>query len=144
MLVNQSQVVQVAVEKTLIGENRNTVSACLIVAGGNRQRIKVFCDNARGRRSAFNLSDKPEWSRLQRQPEIAEMPTTSGAFLPVFGMIQPRGDLLAFVSDNLGKPTHNRMGKGSVGVMEYRSDGVYPTSRGLSNDLGGCGSQRNS
>lgn len=99
-------------EKTLIGENRNTVSACLIIAGGNRQRIKVFYDNARGRRSAFNLGDKPEWSRLQRQPEIAEMPMTSGAFLPVFGMIQSRGDLLAFVSNNLGKPTHNIMGKG--------------------------------
>src|ERR1700730_3450208 len=121
MLVNQSQVVQVAVEKTLIGENRNTVSACLIIAGGNRQ-------NARGRRSAFNLGDKPEWSRLQRQPEIAEMPMTSGAFLPVFGMIQPRGDLLAFVSDNLGKPTHNMMGKGSARVIEYRSDDIYPTS----------------
>jgi hypothetical protein len=59
-------------------------------------------------------------------------------------MIQPRGDLLAFVSDNLGKPTHKVMGKGSVRVMEYRSDDIYPTSRGLSNDLGGCGSQRNS
>jgi hypothetical protein len=47
MLVNQSQVVQVAVKKKLIGENRNTVSACLIIAGGNGQRIKVFCDNAR-------------------------------------------------------------------------------------------------
>src|SRR5260221_8891832 len=129
MLVNQGQVVQVAVEKTLIGENRNTVSACLIIAGGNRQRIKVFCDNARGRRSAFNLGDKPEWSRLQRQPEIAEMPMTSGAFLPVFGMIQPRGDLLAFVSDNLGKPTHKVMGKGSVRVMEYRSDDVPDFSR---------------
>src|SRR5258708_9505059 len=112
MLVNQTQVVQVAGEKTLMGENRNKVGACLIIAGGNRQRIKVFCDNARGRRSAFNLGDKPEWSRLQRQPEIAEMQMTSGAFLPVFGMIQPRGDLLAFVSDNLGQPPHKVMGKG--------------------------------
>src|SRR5260370_21891353 len=112
MLVNQSEVVQVEVEKTLIGENRNTGSACLIIAGGNRQRIKVFCDNARGRRSAFNLGDKPEWSRLQRQPEIAEMQMTSGAFLPVFGMIQPMVDLLAFVSDNLGQPTPKVMGKG--------------------------------
>src|SRR3984893_17135184 len=144
MLVNQSQVVQVAVEKTLIGENRNTVSACLIIAGGNRQRIKVFCDNARGRRSAFNLSDKPELSRLQPKPEIVEMPMTSGAFLPVFGMIQPRGDLLAFVSDNLGKPTHKVMGKWTVGAIECRRDDVYPTPRRLSNDLGGCGSQRNS
>src|SRR5260370_37643504 len=114
MLVNQSQVVQVAVEKTLIGENRNQVRACLIIAGGTRQTIKVFCDNARGRRSAFNLGDKSEWSRLQRQPKIAEMPMPLGAFLPVFGMIQPRGDLLAFVSDNLGKPTHKVMGKGSA------------------------------
>src|SRR3984957_2119876 len=144
MLVNQSQVVQVAVEKTLIGENRNTVSACLIITDGNRQRIKVFGDNARGRRSAFNLGNKPEWSCLQRQPESTEMPMTLGAFLPVFGMIQPRGDLLAFVSDNLGKPTHNIKGKGSVGVLEYRSVDLYPISRGLSNDLGGCGPQRNS
>jgi hypothetical protein len=52
-----------------------------------------------------------------------------GPFLPVFGMIQPRGDLLAFVSDNLGKPTHKVMGKGSVRVMEYRSDDVPDFSR---------------
>src|SRR5260370_9807565 len=99
MLVNQSQVVQVAVEKTLIGENRNTVSACLIIAGGNRQRIKVFCDNARGRRSAFNLGDRPEWSRLQRQPEIEDMPRSAAAFLSLLGMMKPSAVRLPLLGD---------------------------------------------
>ena len=83
MLVDQCQVVQMAVKKTLVGQNRNTMGAGFIVTGRNCQRIELFGDYAGRRRSPFDLSDEPEWRHFERQPEIAIMPVAMGSFFPI-------------------------------------------------------------
>jgi phage protein U len=87
VLVDQCQIVQMAMKKTLIGQDGNTMGASFVVTGCNRQRIEFFRYYSGGRGSAFNLSDKPEGRHFERQPEIPIMPVAMGSFFPIFCVI---------------------------------------------------------
>src|SRR5580700_8209605 len=62
VLVDQSQVIQVTVEKTFIGQHGDTMSASLVVAGRDCQRIEFFRDDTGRRRGALYFGNKAERS----------------------------------------------------------------------------------
>src|ERR1700751_2942307 len=87
VLVDQCQIVQVAMEKTFIGQNGNTMGASFIVTGCNLQRIEFFRNDSGRRRSAFDLSGEPERRHFERQPEVPVVPMAMGSFFPIFCVI---------------------------------------------------------